>query len=127
MKIEHLAVYVSDLEGAKEFFVKYFGGAANELYESKSRPLKTYFITFEGGARLELMSSAEVEKKAENGTFTGYHHLAFSCGSRQKVDELTQRLEKDGFAVISGPRVTGDGYYESCISGFEGNVIEITE
>ena len=56
----------------------------------------------------------------------GYAHLAFSAGSRDAVDELTMRLKKDGYPTVSSPRITGDGYYESCILGFEGNLIEIT-
>ena len=58
---------------------------------------------------------------------TGYIHLAFSVGSKEAVDELTARLKFDGYEVVSGPRTTGDGYYESCIVGIEGNQIEITE
>ena len=57
---------------------------------------------------------------------TGYAHIAFSVGSREKVDALTERLRSDGFKVVSGPRTTGDGYYESCIVVIEGNQIEIT-
>lgn len=57
---------------------------------------------------------------------TGYVHVAFSVGSREKVDELTARLKADGFQVVSGPRTTGDGYYESCIVAIEGNQIELT-
>ncbi|MFP9220151.1 glyoxalase, partial [Enterococcus faecalis] len=30
------------------------------------------------------------------------------------------------FAVVNGPRTTGDGYYESVIEDDEGNLIEIT-
>lgn len=126
MKIEHIALFVSDLEGAREFFEKYFDGSSNEKYTSKNKPFQSYFITFEDGARLELMYSPETEERTDNCDFTGLHHLAFSLGSEEKVDELTARFRNDGYAVISGPRVTGDGYYESCISGFEGNVIELT-
>ena len=57
----------------------------------------------------------------------GYIHLAFSVGGKEQVNRLTKQLQDDGFAVISGPRITGDGYYESCIEGPEGNLIEITE
>ena len=39
---------------------------------------------------------------------------------------LTRELKEDGYQVASGPRTTGDGYYESCIIGIEGNLIEIT-
>jgi lactoylglutathione lyase len=58
---------------------------------------------------------------------TGYIHVAFSVGSKQRVDELTARLKADGYEVVSGPRTTGDGYYESCVVAVEGNQIEITE
>ena len=47
-------------------------------------------------------------------------------GSKEKVDELTEKLKADGFKIISGPRTAGDGYYESCVIGFENNQIEIT-
>ena len=57
---------------------------------------------------------------------TGYAHLSFSVGSKERVDALTAQLKTDGFEVIDGPRTTGDGYYESAIVGFEGNLIEIT-
>lgn len=59
-------------------------------------------------------------------TRTGYVHLAFSLGSQEAVDELTEKMKRDGYSVISGPRVTGDGYYESCMIGVEGNQIELT-
>ena len=65
------------------------------------------------------------DEKALNRT--GYIHIAFSLGSKEAVDELTEKMRKDGYSVISGPRTTGDGYYESCIIGIEGNQIEITE
>ena len=57
---------------------------------------------------------------------TGFIHVAFSLGSKEKVDELTTRLKEDGYEVVSGPRTTGDGYYESCVVGIEGNQIELT-
>ena len=58
---------------------------------------------------------------------TGYAHIAFSVGSKEKVDELTAQLKADGYEAVSGPRTTGDGYYESCMVAIEGNQIEITE
>ncbi len=53
-------------------------------------------------------------------------HIAFSVGCKENVDRITRNLNADGYEVVSGPRVTGDGYYESCIIGIEGNQIEIT-
>jgi lactoylglutathione lyase len=72
------------------------------------------------------MQKPSMENPEKNINRTGYIHLAFSVGSKEKVDSLTARLAQDGYTVISGPRTTGDGYYESCVMGFEGNQIEIT-
>ncbi len=127
MRIEHIAMYVSDLERAKDFFVKYLGGHANAGYHNKTTGFRSYFISFEEGARLELMQKPKMWDLEKPLARTGYAHLAFSVGSKEKVDALTARLQQEGFPVISGPRTTGDGYYESCIVAIEGNQIEITE
>lgn len=126
MKIEHVAMYVNDLETTKDFFVKYLGGRANEIYHNKKTDLRSYFISFEDGARLEIMNKPQMEDANKYFNRTGYIHLAFSVGSKEKVDGLTDLLRNDGYEVLSGPRTTGDGYYESCILGIEGNQIEIT-
>ena len=126
MKIEHVAMYVENLEKTREFFVKYLGGRANELYHNKKTDFRSYFISFEDGARLEIMNKPYMEDVNKGFNRTGYIHLAFSVGSKEKVDELTEILKNDGYEVLSGPRTTGDGYYESCILGIEGNQIEIT-
>ena len=126
MKIEHLALYVSDLVGARDFFVKYFGAKSNEGYHNLKTDFRSYFLTFDDGARLEIMTRPEMADLEKGGNRTGYAHIAFSLGSRSAVDALTKKLKHDGYEVISGPRVTGDGYYESCIVGIEDNWIEIT-
>lgn len=126
MKIEHIAMYVNDLEGTKLFFEKYMGAVSNNLYHNKVTGFKSYFLTFEDGARLEIMNRNDMENMDKTLQRTGYIHIAFSVGSREKVDLLTEQLKKDGYKVISGPRTTGDGYYESCILDMEGNQIEIT-
>ena len=126
MRIEHIAMYVKDLEAARDFFVKYLGGDVNAGYHNKKTGFRSYFISFEGGARIELMNKPGVAVADKTADRTGYAHIAFSAGSREKVDELTERLRADGYEVKSGPRVTGDGYYESCIAAVEDNLIEIT-
>lgn len=126
MKIEHIAMYVNDLERAKDFFVKYFDAVPNEMYHNKTTDFRSYFLTFDGGARLEIMNFPKLDNPQKSLRKTGYIHLAFSVGSKEKVDELTETLRNDGYEVISGPRTTGDGYYESCIVAIEGNQIEIT-
>lgn len=126
MRIEHIAMYVNDLEGAKEFFVKYFQGTPNHGYHNKTTNFRSYFLTFQDGARLEIMTRPDMVDEDKSLYRTGLIHLAFSVGSKDKVDELTEMLKSDGYEVVSGPRTTGDGYYESCVICFEGNQIEIT-
>lgn len=126
MKIEHIALYVHDLEGARDFFQKYLGARSNEGYHNITTDFRSYFLSFEDGSRLELMTKPNLTDTDHQGNRFGYAHLAFSAGSKEAVDALTARLASDGYPVLSGPRTTGDGYYESCILGFEGNLIEIT-
>ena len=126
MKLEHVAMFVNDLESARDFFVKYLGGRSNDGYHNPKTDFRSFFISFDGGARLEIMNKPVMNDIEKPLNRTGYVHLAFSVGSKEKVDELTDRLTKDGYELISGPRYTGDGYYESCIVGIEGNQIEIT-
>lgn len=125
MKIEHIALYVSDLVRARDFFVKYFNAASGELYHNTKTDFKSYFLSFDGGARLEIMNRPEVSEKNSSPKL-GYVHIAFSVGSRENVNALTERFRADGFQILSEPRVTGDGYYESCIADIDGNIIEIT-
>jgi lactoylglutathione lyase len=126
MKIEHIALYVQDLEGVKAFFMTYFNAKSNDGYHNPRTDFRSYFLTFDDGARLEIMNRPDMDDLDKTPNRTGFIHLAFSVGSKEAVDALTNRLRGDGYAVLSGPRTTGDGYYESCILGFEGNVIEIT-
>ena len=127
MRIEHAAMYVNDIEAEKEFFTRYFGASAGEMYHNKNTGFSSYFLSFDCSARLELMTAPELQDMDKPGLRTGFAHLAFSVGSCKEVDALTERLRADGYAVVSGPRVTGDGYYESCVLDAEGNRIEMTE
>ncbi|WP_042203215.1 VOC family protein [Paenibacillus camerounensis] len=125
MRIEHVAMYVEDLEAAKQFFVTFFQAIPGDLYHNPVTGLRTYFLSFEGGARLEIMNRPEMEQ-AKGLKRTGLIHLAFSVGSKTGVDSLTEQLKEAGYTIVSSPRTTGDGYYESCVLGFEDNQIEIT-
>ena len=126
MGIDHIAVYVNDLEAAKIFFVKYFDAKPNEGYHNKITNFRSYFLSFDDGSRLEIMTRPNMDDPEKHLMRTGFAHLAFRVGSKEKVDTLTDQLKADGFRVISGPRTTGDGYYESYILGIEDNQIEIT-
>lgn len=126
MKIEHIAIWVSGLEAMKDFYVTYFEGTANDKYTNPVKRFSSYFISFpQGGARIELMQRADVVEYAPEEDCLGITHFAFSVGSRENVDLLTERLRADGYEVASEPRTTGDGYYESAVLDPEGNKVEI--
>jgi lactoylglutathione lyase len=128
MRINHLAIYVQDLEVMKRFYETYFQGEAGNLYHNPEKHFTSYFLSFSSGCRLELMHKDKVASLNKESTqeYIGITHFAISVGSKDGVDELTERLRADGYSIIGEPRTTGDGYYESVILDPEGNRVEIT-
>jgi Glyoxalase/Bleomycin resistance protein/Dioxygenase superfamily. len=127
MNIEHVAAYFNDLEAAREFFYQVLWcKKAMKVILTRIKNFRSYFLTFDSGARLEIMNKPDLDDPEKTINRTGYIHVAFSLGSKEMVDELTELIAKDGYKVISGPRTTGDGYYESCVTGVEGMQIELT-
>ena len=128
MKIDHVALFCVDLERLKAFFLKYFDATSNEQYHNPRTELRTYILSFpDDGSRLELMTRPEVNfEDMPNFYRHGFVHLSFALGSKQAVDKLTARLDTDGYEILSGPRITGDGYYETAFLGPEDIQIEIT-
>lgn len=127
IKFSHIAIYVLDLEEMKNFFIRFFSAQSNAMYHNPRTGLRSYFLTFPDGFQIEIMNRPEVSVDGNNQYRAGYIHIAFSVGGRKAVDEITRELNENGFPVLSGPRVTGDGFYESSVAGPEGNIIEITE
>ena len=127
MKIEHLAIWVNDLEGMKGFYETYFGAIAGNKYHNPSKKFTSYFLSFEDGPRLELMYRPDIVQKVSGlGEHIGISHFAVSVGSKEKVDALTEQMRDSGYKIIGEPRTTGDGYYESVVLDPENNIIEIT-
>lgn len=128
MKIEHIAIWVSNLEETKNFYEKYFNAIPGNLYHNKSKNFKSYFLSFDSGCRLELMYRPDINEQYKNHERQnlGIIHFAISVGSKEKVDSLTNLLRNDGYKIISDPRTTGDGYYESVVLDPENNIVEIT-
>lgn len=129
MKIDHIALYCKDLEGMRSFFMHFFAAQSNDLYHNPRTGLRTYILSFpDGETRLELMNRPDVQEgRVDESLHLGYIHVSMSVGSKERVDNHTALLVKAGYQLFSGPRTTGDGYYESCIVGPEGILIEITE
>ena len=126
MKIHHIGIYVSQLEEAKNFFIKYFGFTSGEIYHNPKKGFQSYLLTSaESNSRIEIMSRTDIDGNTDSTTYTGFHHISFAAGTEKAVDDFARRLATDGYEVLDGPRKTCDGYYECCIRGFEGILIEI--
>ena len=127
MKIEHIAIWTKNLEELKEFYVKYFNARAGSIYINEKTSFRSYFLSFDEACRLEIMEKPSVKGQRDPGIeVLGLAHFALAVGSKEAVDDLTKRLRADGYKVLSEPRTTGDGYYESVISDPDGNRVEIT-
>ena len=127
MKIEHLAIWVRDLEKMRSFYTEYFNMKASEKYVNEQKKFSSYFLSFEDGARIEIMHRADIKDTKSTEESLGYTHFAISVGSKKEVDRLTEKFRTNGVQIIGEPRTTGDGYYESVILDPEGNRIELTE
>jgi lactoylglutathione lyase len=128
MHIEHVAIWTADIERLRTFYEIHFFAAVGSRYVNTRKQFESYFLTFESGARLEIMSKPTVQLGAapagvERG---GFAHIAVALGSRERVVEMTERLAAAGCPVVDGPRVTGDGYFESVVLDPDGNRLELT-
>ena len=125
MRLEHVALYVEDLESMRAFYCDRLGATSNAKYHNQRTGFQSYFLSFESGARVEIMSHPETVFSRKHHRTIGFAHLAFCLGSREAVNQKTRELAAAGIAVIVQPRKTGDGYYESVILDPEGNQIEL--
>lgn len=128
MKIDHLAIWVDDLEKMREFYLNYFSVMSNEKYTNTKKGFTSYFLDFgEDKTRIELMNRHDIVQEPYKRGFTkGIAHFAISVGSKEAVNDLTERLRADNYTIESEPRTTGDGYYESVVLDPEGNYVEIS-
>lgn len=126
MEIAHVGIYVKDLDKIVAFYRRYFDVKVSEEYHNDKTTFTSRILSFDSGAKLEVCTREDLNPEKLSGYPLGYMHIAISLGSRDDVDELTERIEEDGYDHLDGPRVTGDGFYESVILDPEGNQIELT-
>lgn len=127
MKIDHIAIWAEDIELLRKFYMRYFNMSCNDKYVNLKKNFSSYFLSFDdGGARIEMMNIPGKDAPASRGDLKGLAHFAISVGCKENVDDMAQRLRKDGYTILSDPRTTGDGYYECAVADPEGNYVEIT-
>jgi lactoylglutathione lyase len=125
IRIEHVAIWVRDLERMCHFYVAMLGAKSGAPYDNPRNGFRSIFVSFGDGARVELMSQPGQSQGQSAQSRFGYAHLALSLGTRAAVDATIACLESHGVTVLSRPRVTGDGYYEAVLADPEGNRIEL--
>ena len=124
-RLAHAALWTRDLEGCAAFWAEHFGASVGEEYASRNRPgFRSRFLTLADGARIELMTGPWVEAAPE-GEREGWAHVALSVGSEEEVRRLAERFAGLGM-LESGPRWTGDGYFEAVFRAPGGLLVEIT-
>ncbi len=127
MKIEHIAIWADDIEQLRQFYTKYFGMKSNDMYTNPLKQFHSYFLSFgEGQTRIEVMSMPDRLESTSRSQMKGLAHFAISVDNKETVLALTECLRSDGYAILSEPRTTGDGYFESAVADPEGNCVEIT-
>jgi lactoylglutathione lyase len=127
MQIEHIAIWTHNLEKLKAFYETYFDAVVGAKYINPRTHFESVFLSFASGARLEIMQMPAIPESLNDADrqFVGLIHLAFSVESEEMVNVLTTRLVEAGYRVVSQPRRTGDGYYESCVLDPDNNRVEI--
>ncbi len=129
MIIEHLAIWTQNLEALKDYYIQYFGAQPNDKYTNVQKQFQSYFLSFASGARLELMSRPDIPANANDpvkAQYLGLIHLAFGVNTMAEVDQKVEELRAAGFPILSGPRKTGDGYYEFETLDPDNNRIEVS-
>ena len=129
MNIDHVAIWTSQLDKLKDYYVKYFNGSANNKYLNKERHFESYFVSFDSGSRLEIMQMPGIPPNLNDTIdkqYSGFIHLSFGMETMGMVDEKLNELRRDGFRILKGPRKTGDGYYEFETLDPDNNRIEVS-
>lgn len=129
MNIDHVAIWTTQLETLKDYYIKHFNGRSNRKYTNNERHFESYFISFDSGTRLELMQMPGIPQNLNDSVekqYLGIIHLSFGMGNMDLVNEKCIELKRDGFRILKGPRKTGDGYWEFETLDPDNNRIEVS-
>jgi lactoylglutathione lyase len=100
-RLEHVGLWVADIDRVATFYAKYFGAQVGELYRNARKGFESRFLSFGGGARLEVMTRKDVTRQPASEQL-GLAHVALCIGDEAAVDALAVRLQGDGVAPESG-------------------------
>jgi len=128
MTLDHVAIWTTQLEMLKGYYVKYFNGRANKKYTNKETGIESYFVSFDSGSRLEIMQKPGIPENLNDRVIKqhqGLIHLSFGVENMELVNRKSEEMAKAGFRILRGPRKTGDGYYEFETLDPDNNRIEV--
>ena len=110
MRINHLNLTVTDVPAAAAFLEKYFG------LQNQGGDDKFILMFDDNGMALSLMKAGQVK-------YPGTFHIGFAQESRDKVNEIHQRLRDDGFDVPPPQMHHGWTFYVQAPGGFTVEVL----
>jgi len=129
MTIDHVAIWTTQLEKMKDYYVRYFNGIANNKYSNNENQYESYFVSFDSGSRVELMQKPGIPENLNDTVekqYLGLIHLAFGVENMDLVNRKSTELAHDGYKILRGPRKTGDGYWEFETLDPDNNRIEVS-
>lgn len=129
MTIDHIAIWTTQLEKMKDYYVRYFDGIANIKYRNNENQYESYFVSFDSGSRIELMQKPGIPENLNDTVekqYLGIIHLAFGLENMELVNQKLKELAGDGYKILRGPRKTGDGYWEFETLDPDNNRIEVS-
>jgi lactoylglutathione lyase len=128
IKLDHIAIWADDIEKIKEYYTRFFDAESNDKYTNPNTGFSSYFLSFDDGSRIEVMHRADIPDNANDvieRQYKGYIHISFVVDTKADVDAKAKQLAEAGYAILRGPRVTGDGYYEFETIDPENNRLEV--
>ncbi len=128
-KVDHIAIWVDDLEAMKNYYSTFFDAECNDKYTNPGTGFSSYFLRFgSDSSRIEIMHRADVPENKNDvidKQHRGYIHLAMEVKTPEEVDCMAKKISDGGYKILRGPRTSGDGYYEFETIDPENNRLEI--
>ena len=123
MKISNVGIFVKDLEGAKNFFINYFGAEVHAVYNEEENRYYSYIMKMGEGAKLELMTKPEIVDEKKDPNRTGFVHICVKVDSREKLDEIIAKIKADGYHIFYEPATNGGNEIRAIT--YEDRILEV--
>ncbi len=101
--LKNVGIFVKDLEGAKDFFEKYFGAKVLKTVDNLEKEYYSYILNFDGQAWVELMKKPETVVLPTDPNRLGLAHICFMIDTREKLNEIIKGFKKSGYTIQYKP------------------------